>query len=82
MAGFAIAFTFISVRLNIVVPGLAVPELEGLRRAFTGPGLTFEYFPSLMEWAVLIFNIGIGALIFLLGVKYLPVSNANNAKEV
>ena len=81
-AGFAIAFTFIAVRLNIVIPGLSVPELEGLRRAFTGPGLTFEYFPSLMEWLVLIFNIALGALIFLLGIKYLPVSNDNHVKEV
>lgn len=74
LAGFLIAFTFITVRLNIVIPGLAVPELEGLRNAYTGPGLTFEYFPSLMEWAVFIFAVSIAALVFLLGRTFLPVA--------
>ncbi|RMG32104.1 MAG: hypothetical protein D6732_13810, partial [Methanobacteriota archaeon] len=74
LAGFLIAITFISVRLNIVIPGLAVPELEGLRTAFTGPGLTFDYFPSLMEWAVLLFTVSVSAMIFLLGKTYLPVT--------
>jgi Ni/Fe-hydrogenase subunit HybB-like protein len=74
LAGFLIALTFITVRLNIVLPGLAVPELEGLRNAYTGPGLTFEYFPSLMEWEVFIFAISIAALVFLLGRTFLPVA--------
>lgn len=73
-AGFLIAITFISVRLNIVIPGLAVPELEGLRTAFTGPGLSFDYFPSVMEWGVIVFTVSISALIFLLGKTYLPVT--------
>ncbi len=73
VAGFLIAFTFISVRLNIVIPGLAVPELEGLKHAFTGPGLRFDYFPSLMEWLVFFFSVSVAALVFLLGKTYLPV---------
>ncbi len=72
-AGFLIALTFISVRLNIVIPGLAIPELKGLRDAYTGPGLIFTYFPSLMEWAVFIFTISITGLVFLIGRTYLPV---------
>jgi molybdopterin-containing oxidoreductase family membrane subunit len=74
-----IAFTFISVRLNIVIPGLAVPELEGLRHAFTGPGLTFDYFPSFMEWLVMCFTISISALIFLLGNTFLPVTEVRHS---
>jgi len=73
LAGFLIALTFISVRLNIVIPGLAVEELEGLRHAFTGPGLTFDYFPSLSEWLLFFWSIGLAGLIFLLGKAYLPV---------
>ena len=73
LAGFLIAVTFISVRLNIVIPGLAVEELEGLRQAFTGPGLTFDYFPSLSEWLLFFWSIGLAGLIFLLGKTYLPV---------
>ncbi len=79
IAGFLIAFTFISVRLNIVIPGLAVPELEGLRHAFTGPGLTFDYFPSFMEWLVMCFTISISALIFLLGKTFLPVTEVRHS---
>ncbi|GIU95952.1 MAG: hypothetical protein KatS3mg012_2409 [Gaiellaceae bacterium] len=50
-----IAVTLVSVRLNIVIPGLAVPQLEGLDEAYTGPGLTFDYNPTLQEWLVSIF---------------------------
>ncbi|RMG30501.1 MAG: hypothetical protein D6730_02470 [Bacteroidetes bacterium] len=72
-AGLLIAVTFISVRLNIVLPGLAVPELEGLVHAYTGPGLTFNYFPSLSEWLLFIWSVSLAALLFLLGKRYLPI---------
>jgi molybdopterin-containing oxidoreductase family membrane subunit len=79
IAGFLIAITFMSVRLNIVIPGLAVPELEGLRHAFTGPGLHFDYFPSLMEWLVFIFTVSVAALIFLIGKTFLPVTEVRHS---
>lgn len=68
-----IAFTFLSDKLNVVIPALATPELEGLRNAFTGPGLTYTYFPSLTEWLVLIWSFSFVALLFLLAKTYLPV---------
>lgn len=73
IAGALIAITFIAVRLNIVIPALAVPELEGLRHAFTGPGLSFEYFPSVTEWLVFFFTISVGALVFMVAKSVLPV---------
>jgi molybdopterin-containing oxidoreductase family membrane subunit len=73
MAGLLIAFTFMSVRLNIVIPGLAVPELEGLATAFTGPGLTFDYFPTLTEWLLQIWAVAAGLLTFLIGYRLLPI---------
>jgi protein NrfD len=73
LAGLLIAFTFIAVRLNIVIPGLAVPELEGLRNAFTGPGLSFDYFPTLTEWLLQIWIISAGLLAFLIGYRLLPI---------
>ena len=76
-----IAVTFISVRLNIVIPGLAVPELEGLKHAFTGPGLTFDYFPSLTEWLLFIWSVSIAALIFLVGYALLPIVTPTSPKE-
>ena len=79
-AGALIAVTFMSVRLNIVIPALAVEELEGLARAFTGPGLTFNYFPSAMEWFVFVWVISLAGLLFLVGYSLLPV--ASQPKEV
>ena len=76
-----IAVTFISVRLNIVVPALAIPELKGLETAFTGQGLTFKYLPSLMEWELFIFTISIAALVFLLGKQLLPIFSKKDLSD-
>ncbi len=68
-----IAITFLSVRLNIVLPGLAVEEIKGLRNAFHGPGLTFNYFPSTMEWLFFLWTVALAALLFLIGYSLLPI---------
>ena len=68
-----IAVTFVSVRLNIVIPGLAVAELRGLEEAFVHPRLNFAYFPSLTEWLVQIWIVSLAILIFLAGVRWLLV---------
>lgn len=73
LAGALVAVTFLTVRLNIVVPGLAIPELPGLEAAFHGPGLTAQYFPSLSEWLLFVWAIGLAALIFLIGRRVLPI---------
>ncbi len=61
LIGFAVA------RANIVFPALTVPELDALTTAFSGPHLSFDYFPSLMEWAVTIGITGLAVLAFLIG---------------
>lgn len=61
LLGFAVA------RANIVFPALTVPELSALATAFTGPHLSFHYFPSAMEWAVTAGTAGAAVLVFLLG---------------
>lgn len=73
LAGALIAFSFITVRLNIVIPALALPELEGLKHAFTGPGLSFDYFPSAVEWLLFILTVVVAGLIFMVGKRALPV---------
>ncbi len=70
LIGFAVA------RANIVFPALTVPELEALRTAFTGPHLSYDYFPSLVEWAVTFGIIGGATLVFLLGTDRLPIFTA------
>lgn len=62
LIGFGVA------RANIVFPALAVPELEGLIAAFTGPHLNIDYFPSLMEWSVVSGVIGLATLAYVLGL--------------
>jgi molybdopterin-containing oxidoreductase family membrane subunit len=64
LMGFAVA------RANIVFPALSIPELEGLANAFTGPHLTFDYFPSLMEWSVVLGVAGLTTLVFLYGLDH------------
>lgn len=60
-------------RTAIIFPQLAVPDLRGLAEAFTGPGLTFDYTPSLMEWSVLLGVLGLATIAYLLGLDRLPL---------
>ncbi len=75
-----IAVTFIAMRLNIVIPGLVVPELEGLDTAYVDRRLSFHYVPSLMEWLVMLFiaTAGIGAL--FAGTKLLPLTRGHESE--
>jgi molybdopterin-containing oxidoreductase family membrane subunit len=67
LIGYAVA------RALIIFPALAIPEIEALTNAFGGLHLTFEYFPSLMEWAVTLGTIGLASLAFLIGSDRLPL---------
>jgi molybdopterin-containing oxidoreductase family membrane subunit len=72
-AGALVAATFLAVRLNIVLPGLDVEELQGLKGAFGGPGLSFDYFPSVGEWLVFVWVVSLAGLVFLAGYQLLPI---------
>lgn len=62
LASFAVA------RANFVFPALTVPEFGALAHSFSGsPRLQFQYFPSLVEWAVTIGVTGFVTLAFLVG---------------
>ncbi|MEW5829971.1 MAG: polysulfide reductase, partial [Chloroflexota bacterium] len=65
LVGYAVA------RILIVVPGQVAPMLPGLAEAFSGPKLTFEYVPSLMEWSVTSAVIGFAILGILIGLDRL-----------
>jgi len=62
----------------IIFPALTVPELTSLATAFSGPHLSFDYFPSLMEWAVTSGTIGIAVLGFLIGSDALKLFHQPN----
>ncbi|MBO9361354.1 MAG: polysulfide reductase NrfD [Thermoflexus sp.] len=72
-AGGLVAFTSLSAKLNLVIPALVVPEFEALRLAFTGPGLSFDYFPTLTEWLLAVGIVSAAALIFLAAYRLIPI---------
>ena len=65
LIGYAVA------RILIVVPGQVAPMLPGLAEAFSGPKLTFDYVPSLMEWSVTSAVFGFSILALLVGLDRL-----------
>ena len=71
VAGLLTLIGFVAARLIIVIPAQVVPELEGLRTAFVDERLTFEYFPSLWEWAVTVGIGGLAVALFLLAYQFL-----------
>ena len=79
-AAFLIAACFLATRLNIVIPGLVEPQLEGLDTAYTDSRLSYDYFPSLMEWLVLIFIGAFASGLFYAGFRSLPL--VGGRKEV
>ncbi len=79
VAGLLIAVTFLTVRLNIVLPALAVPEIKGIESAFSGPGLSLNYAPSVMEWLVFLWDVSVSALVLLVGLRILPIIPASGA---
>jgi protein NrfD len=72
LASLLIAVGFLGVRLNIVIPGLAAEEIEGLSRAFASPRMTTYYVPSVNEWLVTLGIVGLGLLLFGIGEYFLP----------
>ncbi len=73
VAGISIVVAFVSVRLNIVIPPLSVPELQGLEQAVPSLRMSMTYVPSLMEWFLSVGIIGLGMALFALGYNLLPV---------
>jgi protein NrfD len=74
LAAGMILVTLVSVRLNIVIPGLAVPQIEGLDTAFVEPRLGFAYFPSAMEWLVTLLAAALATGIVWIGARLLPMA--------
>jgi len=77
LAGLLIATTFMTVRLNIVIPGLIEPHLHGLQTAFTDHRLVFKYLPSFFEWQITGFVVAVGIGLFYLGYRLLPLTDGS-----
>lgn len=72
LAGFLIAAGIFGLRLNIVIPGLAVEEIHGLTQAIYSMRVNPLYFPSLSEWFLTFGIVGFGMLLFGFGEHFLP----------
>jgi molybdopterin-containing oxidoreductase family membrane subunit len=79
-ATFLIAATFLATRLNIVIPGLVEPQIEGIETAYMDTRLSFDYFPSTMEFMVFIFILAFATGLFYAGFRLLPL--IGKGKEV
>lgn len=75
IAAFLSTVTFVAVTLNVVIPVLVTPDLEGLATAFVDPKLDVNYVPNLVEWLMLVFIFGLGSLIYGLGLRFLPLQS-------
>jgi len=73
--GALIAVLFLTVRLNLVIPGQAVPILSGIEEAIKNHRLTTAYVPSLHEWMVLSFIVCLGIFVFTFAKKKLNIFN-------
>lgn len=71
VGGALAALMAITTKLNLVLPALVVPEFEGLRTAYVGPGLSLDYFPTSSEWLVALWAVSLAGLIFLAGYRLL-----------
>jgi molybdopterin-containing oxidoreductase family membrane subunit len=72
LAGLLIVLGFIGVRLNIIIPGLATEEIQGMMEAVSSPRITTAYIPSLSEWLLTAGIVGLGLLLFGVGEMLLP----------
>jgi len=56
----------LGVRFNIVIPPLTLPVIEGLHAG----GI---YFPTLIEWLSVMGIVGVGALVYIIALRTLPI---------
>lgn len=74
LAGLLIATGYFALRLNIVIPGLAIEEIRGLSDAVASSRMVPSYFPSVSESLLSAWVIGFGLLVFGVGERLLPLA--------
>jgi molybdopterin-containing oxidoreductase family membrane subunit len=66
-AGFLVAVTFVSGRLNVLIPGQAVGEIAGLQEAFHHDRLKYIYHATPVEYMVGLFMLAVAMSVFYVG---------------
>ncbi|MHA6522891.1 NrfD/PsrC family molybdoenzyme membrane anchor subunit [Tessaracoccus sp. G1721] len=80
IAAALVAVTMLSGRLNVLIPGQAVAEIQGLQEAFHHPRLDYIYIPTLMEYLVCFFCLALALGIFGVGM-YITARVTNRREE-
>ena len=80
-AGAMAAVAHFAVHLNHVIPGQVAPAVEGLQTAYEDNRLRFEYFPSVNEWAVFAFAVGLVIGLYFLGIRLLPIVSTKSLNQ-
>lgn len=76
LAGASVAVGILGTRVNIVIPPLIQPALEGMPAAYHHPRFAWGYFPSMNEWLVGLGTIALGILVFLAARRIIPLEEA------
>jgi len=70
IASLLVAVTFLATRLNVLLPGQVVPELQGLESAFHHPRLSYTYHATAMEYLVGCFLVAVGMAVYFLARRF------------
>jgi molybdopterin-containing oxidoreductase family membrane subunit len=62
-----VAVMFVSSRLNVLIPGQSVGEIEGLQEAFQHTKLSYVYSATTMEYLVACLLLAVGLTVFFIG---------------
>ncbi len=82
IAAFIIATTFVSARLNILIPGQSIAELKGLKEAFYQSRLSFVYTATTLEYLVACFIAAFAVGLAYLGVVYVEKFEKNKLTQL
>lgn len=75
-AGFLMVTGIVGERMNLIVPAQILPVFPELSHAYPHERWAMGYFPSTTEWLVALGTVAIGAWLFLLARKLLPLEEA------
>jgi protein NrfD len=80
-AGALVAITMLASRLNVLIPGQAVGEIEGLQEAFWHPRLSYVYDATLMEYLVALFILALAMAVLWVGLKVSAVVESRTNRK-
>lgn len=80
-AALLLSVTLISSRLNVLIPGQSVEEINGLVDAYNHPRLTLVYIPTLMEYLVGMFCFALSIGVLYVGLRVTAAVSTKRASK-